>query len=285
MPVDLENRLPEEGINTSNEHPLREFVWVVVSGLVGFALMLVTTALLAGWVAPKIPFKHEEELAQKFGLGQLDTSHSEQHKALQVLTDRLVKHMDLPKGMSIKTSYQASEAVNAYATLGGHIIVFGGLLEKLPNEAALAALLAHEIAHIKHRHVAASMGRGIAVSLLVTMLSTDVSGWVSQSLFGASSQLAMMSYSREYEKQADDEALRAIVSLYGHGAGYTELFNILRQEESKLPQAMRTVGLLRSHPVTQDRLDQAMGVAAKYGWSLTGTSPILPAVLRVKVRP
>ncbi|GHV75950.1 peptidase M48 [Spirochaetia bacterium] len=45
-----------------------------------------------------------------------------------------------------------SPALDAFATPGGHIFVCRGLLEALPNEDALAAILAHEIAHIQLRH-------------------------------------------------------------------------------------------------------------------------------------
>lgn len=276
----LENRLPDEGINTSNEHPLKEFAWVVGVGLLVLALILALTTWLAGWAAPKIPFKYEVQLAQRVGLGDLNPKHTEQHQALQALTDRLATKMDLPQGMMIVVSYNPSSTVNAYATIGGQLVVYGGLLAKLPTESALATLLAHEIAHVKHRHVAASMGRGMGIALVLSLLSADVGGQVAQSVFSASSQLALMNYSRDHENQADEEALRATVALYGHGAGYLELFEVLQKEESKLPEAMRSTGVFRSHPLTQDRQEHARMLAQRSGWSLQGISPALPDALR-----
>lgn len=281
----LENRLPDEGINTSDEHPLREFAWVVGAGLLVFAVILVLTTWLAGWAAPKTPFKYEVQLAERVGLGKLDPEHASQHQALQALADRLIAKMDLPAGMTIKVSFNPSSTVNAYATIGGHVVVYGGLLSKLPSEAALATLLAHEIGHVKHRHVAASMGRGMGVALVLSLLSADAGGKIAQSVFGASSQLALMNYSREHENQADEEALRATVALYGHGAGYMELFEVLQKEESKLPEAMRSVGVFRSHPLTEDRLAQARSLAQTNGWSLQGSSAALADALKQLPKP
>ncbi len=276
----LENRLPDEGINASDEHPLKEFSWVVGAGLLVFAVILALTTWLAGWGAPKIPFKYEALLAQRVGLGALNPTHADQHQALQALADRLTAKMDLPPGMTIKVSFNPSSTVNAYATIGGHVVVYAGLLEKLPSEAALATLLAHEIGHVKHRHVAASMGRGMGIALVLSLLSADVGGQVAQSVFGASSQLALMNYSRDHENQADEEALHATVALYGHGAGYMELFEVLQNEERKSPEVMRSVGVFRSHPLTQDRLEHARTLAQRNSWSLQGGSPALAVVLK-----
>jgi hypothetical protein len=47
----LENRLPDEGINTSDEHPLREFAWLLMAGLVTFGLLLGLLSWSTGWLA------------------------------------------------------------------------------------------------------------------------------------------------------------------------------------------------------------------------------------------
>jgi beta-barrel assembly-enhancing protease len=221
-------------------------------------------------------------LAQQLKLGDKKPGYEAQQHFLDDLTQRVAAKMNLPKDISIDVRYDPSSQVNAYATIGGHVVVFAGLTRQLPSEAALATLLAHEIAHVKHRHVAASAGRGIAIALALSMLSADAGGRAAQSVFGVTSQAAMMSYSRDHEHQADAEALAAVVALYGHGAGYVELFDTLKKEEAKLPEVMRSAGLMRSHPLTQERLQAARDVAARQGWSLSGASPALPEPFRKK---
>jgi beta-barrel assembly-enhancing protease len=276
----LENRLPEEGINTSNEHPLREFAWLITAGLVSFGLLLALLSWSASWLAPKIPFRYEQALAQQLKLGDIKPGHEAQQQYLQALVSRITPAMDLPAGMTIHVRYDPAAQVNAYATLGGHVVVFAGLLNQLPSEAALVTLLSHEIAHVKYRHVAASAGRGAAIALALSMLSADAGGRAAQSVFGLASEAALMSYSRDQEQQADAQALATAVALYGHGAGYVELFETLQKEEAKLPEVMRSAGFMRSHPLTQERLQAARELAQRQAWAMTGTSPPLPAHLK-----
>ena len=58
--------------------------------------------------------------------------------------------------------YDDDADVNAFATLGGHIVVYPGLLEAVPDENALAMVLAHEIAHVRHRHPIVGLSRSAA---------------------------------------------------------------------------------------------------------------------------
>jgi beta-barrel assembly-enhancing protease len=278
----LENRLPDEGINTSDEHPLREFAWLIAAGMIGFGALLALLSWSASWLAPKIPFRYEQALAQQLKIGDKKPGYEAQQQYLDALTKRVAAMMNLPADMSIDARYDPSSQVNAYATIGGHVVVFAGLTQLLPSEAALATLLAHEIAHVKHRHVAASAGRGVAIALALSILSADAGGRAAQSVFGVTSQAALMSYSRDHEHQADAEALAAVVALYGHGAGYVELFETLQKEEAKLPEVMRSAGLMRSHPLTQERLQAARDMAARQGWTLSGSSPALPELFRKK---
>ena len=86
----------------------------------------------------------------------------------------------------------------------------------------------------------------------------------------------MMSYSRDHELEADAEALAAVVAMYGHGAGYVELFKTLQKAEEKLPEVLRSAGIMRSHPLTEERLQAARELAVQRNWLLEGASTALP---------
>jgi predicted Zn-dependent protease len=139
----------------------------------------------------------------------------------------------------------------------------------------LAALLAHEIAHVKHRHVAAGMGHGLAVVLLLSVVSPEGGAQAAQSLLSGAAQLALLGYSREAERQADADALAASLALYGHGGGVAALFKVLPQDESAKGAAW-----LRSHPETAERLALMQAVAAAKGATLQGAATPLPEALR-----
>ena len=70
--------------------------------------------------------------------------------------------------------YSPDKVTNAFATLGANVVFYRGLLEKFDNEDAVAMVMAHEIAHAKLRHPAASLGRGIAVGLTLSLISVGL---------------------------------------------------------------------------------------------------------------
>ncbi len=262
-PPRLENRLPEEGINSSREHPLREAVWLVGSVIVVFALLLFGAGELARWLAPKLPFEAELRLMAALPAEPAQQAEAaERSRALQALADRVAAAMELPEGMRIELRSKSGEALNAYATLGGRVRVFDGLYERIRHEEVMAALLAHEIAHVRERHVAAQLGRGLAGSLLLALFSADAGGAMAQQLLGQGAQLGLFAYSREQEAAADAAALAALQRLYGQVGGLPALLELLREQDGAAPT------LLRSHPAIGERLDAAQRLAADRGWSM-----------------
>lgn len=65
---------------------------------------------------------------------------------LRALAAKLAAVMSLPPGMDVTVHYADEKAVNAMATLGGNVVFYRGLLERLDSEDAVATVLAHEIA-------------------------------------------------------------------------------------------------------------------------------------------
>ena len=269
----LENRLPAEDLSGPQEHPLRELAWLMgatLSVVLGLVLLL---ALGARWAAPHVPFSAEAALATRL-MGPPPVTPTPRQAALQALADRVAAQMSLPPGMQVVVGDDPSKAVNAYATVGGRIRVFHGLLRRVQSEEALAALLAHEIAHVKHRHVAANLGRGLAVALVLGAVSSDA-GAAAQGLLGDAATLALLGYSREQEAQADAEALAAVVALHGHAGGLLALFETLGRQETGAGAE-----ILRTHPLTASRLQAIEAQAAAQAWPLRGALRPLPEALR-----
>lgn len=281
-PPRLENRLPPEDLLERDDHPLRELAWLLGASLAALAVLVLVTGLSARWLAPKLPFEYEVALAERVFDDEPAAATStdavaarERRAALQALADRVAAVMALPPGMKVVVGDDASELVNAYATVGGRIRVFHGLLRKLDSEQSLAALLAHEIAHVKHRHVAANMGHGLAMSLVLSVVMPDAAAQTAQGLLGGAAQLALLGYSRDAERQADAEALAASLALYGHAGGMATLFTVLPRADAATGTAW-----LGSHPDTSERLAAVQAAAAATGASTAGPVTPLPAVLR-----
>ncbi len=137
--------------------------------------------------------------------------------------------MALPEGMKITLHYVDEETVNAMATLGGHVMIYRGLLEKLPDENTLVMLLGHEIGHIKLRHPVKALGKGVVIGLVLSTVLGQSSDSVA-SVLTDTSMITMLSFNREQEEDSDDEGIKVMHAYYGHVQSSTELFDILKQE-------------------------------------------------------
>lgn len=295
----LENRLPAEGINSSTEHPLREFAWVIGVTLGVLLLAVAVLGAAARWLAPLVPFSAEVAVASRLlddntrakpasGPAQPprpapELERAARSAALQALANRLARQMNLPPDMPIVVRSEPGEVVNAYATIGGRIRIHDGLLRRLRSEDELAALLAHEIAHVQRRHVAGNLGHGLALALLVGTLSPELGTQAAQALVGQTASLVVMGYSREQEADADSDALKAVAGLYGHAGGVLALFSRLAEAEAE-KRGAGALAWLRSHPLTSARQQAMAAQAAAAGWAAGGAMTPLPAVLMLPAR-
>lgn len=245
-----------EGINTSTEHPLKEFVLLTA----GVIAVVVIAALLLGYLADafsnRIPFSVEKSLTE--GRFHKDSTAAEMDAYLNSLADKLAAAQNLPAGMTITVHYVDADTVNAFATLGGNVVMFRGLLEKLPNENALAMVLAHEIAHVRHRDPIRGAGRGIVIGLALSMISATLGNAVTDQVLSGGGMLTVLQFSREQESAADETALDALRVHYGHVDGATDLFKVLEAAGSGLSPPE----FFSSHPLTQKRIERIREVAA-----------------------
>ena len=98
--------------------------------------------------------------------------------------------------------------VNAFALPGGYIYIFRGLVEKVKSDDELAAVIAHEVAHVVARHSIKRLQGGIGYSILqILMIVTRSNVQEAGRIDAALGQLAV-SYSRKDEALADRIALR-----------------------------------------------------------------------------
>jgi predicted Zn-dependent protease len=89
---------------------------------------------------------------------------------------------------------------NAFATPGGHIYVFSGLIKFLDNESQLAGVLGHEIAHADRRHTSQQLQQQYGISLLLSLVLGENPGQLAQIAAG----LGQLKFSRDFEREADD---------------------------------------------------------------------------------
>jgi predicted Zn-dependent protease len=121
------------------------------------------------------------------------------------IKDKLLQANDIPHEQQFNYTVQVidDDVINAFATAGGYVYLYTGLMKFLDNEAQLAGVLAHELAHVARRHGSNQMAvKGITHAILVETLKGK--NEAIQALAGIGYQLAMLSYSREDENEADE---------------------------------------------------------------------------------
>lgn len=260
--ADYENPEIPEGINVSPTHPLKDFALLVagISALIVVAVLALS--LLAGQLARHVPFEQERALASSLGRWLPDAPaqalHRQRQQYLQQLAERLATAMELQPEMTLTVHYSASDTVNALATLGGHVVVFQGLIDTLPSENALAMIMAHEISHIRHRHPIVAMGRGFAVMFALSSLAGIGDGAMQQWLTGVG-MLPILSFSRSQEEQADADALQAMLRSYGHVGDAAAFFEHVNRQEPML----QTPALFNTHPGHEERIKRIRDFAQR----------------------
>ena len=282
--MQFENRTPDENVNYSIEHPLKEFAWLV-GGV--FGSIIVITLLIgyfAGELAARLPYRYEQALVGQAAT-QLTSEQSNPRSVaieaeLNKLAKRITQHLTLPEGMHITVHYQDSAEVNAFATLGGNIVIYQGLLAQLPDENALAMVLAHEIAHAQLRHPARSLGRGVAVGIILSAINIGAGQNAASDILNSTGGLSLLTFSRDQERDSDAAALSALAALYQHVGGAQDVFRLLASA-SQGRDALR-VTMLSTHPLSQERIDSITTVATQRGWALNGPRTPLPPVLVVE---
>ena len=256
---------------------MRELLQLLLVVAAGLGLLFVLLGVSADWLAAKIPFEYEQQLAEHYPPGDTDGPEAAQRQAyLQALADRLAAHMDLPEGMVITVHYLDDDTVNAGATLGGHVLMYRGLVDRMPHENALAMVLAHEIAHIKLRHPMRSLGRGMVLAVAIAALTGASGNSLGTSIVGEAGMLTALDFSRDQEAAADAEGLAAVAALYGHASGSADLFKVLLEEERDAPLAASQMSFLRSHPLSEDRIAAMRQQAQQHHWSLDQPTTPLP---------
>jgi predicted Zn-dependent protease len=261
-------RIPE-GINVSDSHPLKELLILAGGALLLLVLLSWLLGQFGGRLARLLPFEKEAAMAP-VSLLRSDAG-SDLQVYLDRLGDRLGEQMDLPDGMLIHFHVNGNETFNAFATLGGNILLYRGLLERLPHENALAMLLAHEMAHIAHRDPIAGIGQGLAIQGLIGLLLGDPN----LAVLGSAGIYTQLHYTREMERSADAAALNAVHDLYGHIGGAEDLFRVIRAQreysgDSEMP------AIFSSHPLDAQRLEAIAELAQERGWTTTGEATPLP---------
>jgi len=175
----------------------------------------------------------------------------------------IVLHSDAKVPFTIKVI--DSDEVNAFALPGGFFYVNKGLLLAADNEAELAGVMAHEIAHVAARHAVENQAKATLLEYLAiggSIFLGGIPGMIYQNTAGLGLLGMFMKFSRSAEEEADKLGVQ-----YMYAAGYdpgamATMFEKLEAKNKKKPGFIARA--FSTHPAPPERRAAALALAARF---------------------
>ncbi|MEO7601995.1 MAG: M48 family metallopeptidase [Sphingomicrobium sp.] len=213
---------------------------------------LVTAAVVGiGYTAPRllaphVPTSWERNVgAGLFGdFGSNRCRSTKGQAALEAMVERVAP--GATKGPdAIRIAALDVPIYNAAALPGGYVVVFKPMVTENDTD-ALAGILAHEIAHVRRRHVTEALIRELGIGALIRLFAGDL---------GANAQqLVALSYTRSNEAEADSDTVAMLRQANISPRPTAELFRKLSGEDGDLDSRTAiATEFLSSHPLNAER--------------------------------
>ena len=158
-----------------------------------------------------------------------------------------------------------SDEVNAFALPGGFFFVNKGLLLAADNEAELAGVMAHEIAHVAARHAMENQGKGTLINygaLAGIIFGGPIVSTVLQNGGGILAGLAGLKFTRGAEMEADSLGVQYLYASGYDPTAMSTMFEKLASQNKK--KASSLTKLFSTHPQSVDRRDSSLALVARF---------------------
>lgn len=220
----------------------RHGLWPAASAFALISAAVVAIGYFAPfWLAPLVP----ESVEQAYGealVGDLGGNYCSTPAGTAALA-KLVGKLDTRPG-ELRVRVVDVPIVNAAALPARHIVLFRPILNSVDGPDELAGVLAHEIAHVRERHVTAALLRQFGVGIFTAMLGGNVGGNIDG--------LVSLSFTRGAETEADAGAIARLQAANISPAATARFFGKLTKDEGaagKLPGLV----YVSSHPLSAER--------------------------------
>lgn len=177
---------------------------------------------------------------------------------INTVAQRLLPEDIAAQGVSIRVRVLQNPLANAFALPHGVLYLHTGILAEMENEAQLATLLGHEMAHVTHRHAVRNFRSRQNTTAFISTLQTTLVG----APFGSFAALlgsvgavgSMFGYARSLEQEADTEGIQLLVRANYDPAEAPKFFVSLRQATER-DWEKQAPFFFSTHPRLQERID------------------------------
>lgn len=206
----------------------------------------------------KISKKTEKELGKlmwkAFEAEYSTLEHEEVYNSVDSLLTHLCDANDIDRE-EIKLHLLNHQAINAFAMPDGHIVVFSGLLTDAANQEEIAAVLAHELAHLEHGHVLQKLVKEVGLAVLISVGTGSNNMDVIRQM---AKVLSSSAFDRRLEKQADKSAVKSLIKAQLNPAPFADFLMRMSEAEGNSSELLRWVS---THPDSQERAQKVLEMA------------------------
>ena len=214
------------------------------------ALFVTGYAFFIPWVAEKsvliIPQHYDISIGHTYYKQYLIDSSVDTAKTEALNT--FAGHLKLNNTIKLHFTVINSPTVNAFSLPDGNIIVHTGLVNLITNYDELAGLIGHEASHINNRHSMKMICKRLSGYLFISVMLRDVNG-ITSIIGNNINNLQTLSYSRQFERQADEEGTGLMILNGINPSGMTDLLTMLKSTKKVSMPAF-----ISSHPITSNRI-------------------------------
>jgi len=199
--------------------------------------------------------KQKEEILGKLFIDQVLSQHDTCRIDTVVQTiQNLMYHLCRSNNIdtqSIRLHLIHHSEVNAYAFPGRHIVLHSELVQYCNNPGELAAVLAHEVAHIEKNHVMKKLTREVGIVLITAVISGGNNGEIVGEMVHT---LSSNHYSRELESEADAVAVKYLAQAGINPLGLSDfLFRLSKDQDPLIP-----IQWISTHPESNQRVAEIL---------------------------
>ncbi|MCK5352667.1 M48 family metallopeptidase [bacterium] len=248
--------------------------WKVAAVAVGVTIVMVICFSVWGipYLARIAAFSMPEKANQVLGKGVLETADrhffqptelaEEQQKQIRTLVWEFVHETGAPEPRAFEFR-KSPFGPNAFALPGDTVVLTDELVSFVESDGEILGVVAHELAHLENRHAVRTVLQSAGVFVLVSVTVGDVIS-VTSVAGTLPALLLKSSYSRGFEREADDTASRWMVDT-GHGVRPMIAF-LTRVEEKDLDGGGPE--FLSTHPAPENRIERLRELVAESGGGL-----------------
>lgn len=182
-------------------------------------------------------------------------SHPHVREYVETIGDRILQSGHIRKREVYPYQFEIihdDSTVNAFCTPGGFIYVYTGLLHFLDNEAALAGVIGHEIAHAERRHATRRISAYYGTQILLAVVLGENPGILEQIAANLFTGLGFLANSRSDEKESDTYSMMYLQDTEYYPGAIRFFFDKILEQQRRGGGAFER--LLSTHPLPEDRV-------------------------------